>query len=384
MKKITLIYLIVLFLFLISCKKEEAVSKPYLKEGDYRGEYYPTKEWRGCKPEAIGFDSNKLEDVYNYANNPNITTQALIIIRKGYIFFEAYFNNFTQNSVHCSYSVAKSFSSALLGIAYYERKIKNLDEKIYNYFPDYKEYFDRDNTGLKREITIRNLLTMTSGIKWNEENYSRPENDVWLMIDEADDYFDYILSKPMRYEPGTDWNYSSGDSMLLSRIIEKSTGKDPFEYGKEKIFDKIGIKNITWEKDGVGHTITAWGIRTTARNFARFGYLYLKNGYWDGEQIIKKRWVEESLLPVSSHFPEELSMIDFYGYQWWLLPALENYQNYNIPPKTYLAWGLYTQQIFIIPEKELLIVRLGYDKDADNDEWHEAEFLNLVLTCMNN
>ncbi len=384
MKKITLIYLIVLFLFLISCKKEETVSKPYLKEGEYRGDYYPTEEWRECKPEAVGFDSSKLEDVYNYANNPNITTQALIIIRKGYIFFEAYFNNFTQNSVHCSYSVAKSFSSALLGIAYYERKIKNLDEKIYNYFPDYKEYFDRDNTGLKREITIRNLLTMTSGIKWNEENYSRPENDVWIMIDEADDYFDYILSKPMRYKPGTDWNYSSGDSMLLSRIIEKSTGKDPFEYGKEKIFDKIGIKNITWEKDGVGHTITAWGIRTTARNFARFGYLYLKNGYWDGEQIIKKRWVEESLLPVSSHFPEELSMIDFYGYQWWLLPALENYQNYNIPPKTYLAWGLYTQQIFIIPEKELLIVRLGYDKDADNDEWHEAEFLNLVLSCMNN
>ena len=382
MKKIALIYLIVLVLFLIACKKEETANKPYLKEGEYRGEYYPTEEWRECKPEAVGFDSNKLEDVYNYANNPNITTQALIIIRKGYIFFEAYFNNFTQNSVHCSYSVAKSFSSALLGIAYYERKIGSLDEKIYNYFPDYKNYFDRDNTGLKKEVTIRNLLTMTSGIKWNEENYSRPENDVWLMIDEADDYFDYILSKPMRYEPGTDWNYSSGDSMLLSRIIEKSTGKEPFEYGKEKIFDKIGIKNITWEKDGVGHTITAWGIRTTARNFARFGYLFLKNGYWDGEQIIKKKWVEESLLPVSSHYPEELSMIDFYGYQWWLLPALENYQSYNIPPKTYLAWGLYTQQIFIIPEKELLIVRLGYDKDADNDEWHEAEFLNLVLSCM--
>ncbi len=384
MKKIPLIYLILLILFLISCKKEKAVHKPYLKEGEYRGEYFPTEEWRECKPEAVGFDSNKLEEVYNYANNPDITTQALIIIRKGYIFFEAYFNNFTQNSVHCSYSVAKSFSSALLGIAYYERKIKSLDEKIYNYFPDYKEYFDRDNTGFKKVITIRNLLTMTSGIKWNEENYSRPENDVWIMIDEADDYFDYILSKPMRYRPGTDWNYSSGDSMLLSRVIEKSTGKDPFEYGKEKILDKIGIKNITWEKDGAGHTITAWGIRTTARNFARFGYLYLKNGYWDGEQIIKKRWVEESLLPVSSHYPEELSMIDFYGYQWWLLPALENYQSYNIPPKTYLAWGLYTQQIFVIPEKELLIVRLGYDNDADNDEWREAEFLNLVLSCMNN
>jgi CubicO group peptidase (beta-lactamase class C family) len=381
------VWIVLLFvIFFVGCRKEEEnkIYQPYLKGGDYKGEYYPSLKWRECKPENVGFDSTKLKEVYDYAANPKIKTQALIIIRKGYIFFETYLNNFSRDSLHYSYSVAKSFSSALIGIAYYDKLIDNLDDKIYNYFPKYKELFEGDDSSLKKEITIRNLLTMTSGLQWNEENYSIPENDAFIMIDTADDYFKYILSKSMRYRPGTDWNYSSGDSMLLSGIIEKATGLSPFEYGKKKIFEKIGIRNITWDKDNAGHTITAWGIRTTARNFAKFGYLYLKNGRWENKKIIDRRWIKESLIPVSKRYPEQLPIIDFYGYQWWLLPALENYKNYDILPKTYLAWGRFTQQIFVIPEKDIIIVRLADDKDYQHDDWREAEFLSILLKCLNN
>ncbi len=385
MKKAVWIILLII-IFSVGCRKDEEnkVYQPYLKTGEFRGEYYPTLKWRECKPESVGFDSVKLKRVYDYAANPDIKTQALIIIRRGYIFFEVYLNNFTKDSGHYSYSVAKSFSSALIGIAYYDKLIDSLDDKIYDYYPKYKELFEGNDSSLKKEITIRNLLTMTSGLQWNEENYSIPENDAFIMIDDSDDYFNYILSKPMRYPPGTDWNYSSGDSMLLSGIIEKATGSSPFEYAKKKIFGKIGIKNITWETDKAGHTITAWGIKTTARNFAKFGYLYLKNGIWENKPIIDKRWIKESLIPVSKRYPEELSSIDFYGYQWWLLPALENYRNYDIPPKTYLSWGRYTQQIFIIPEKEIIIIRLAHDTDYQRDDWREAEFLSIVLKCLNN
>lgn len=378
--KIINFYFLILLLFINYCSVENENTIPYyIKQGKYQGEYYPRSEWRECSPEEVGMSTENLKRVYDYAINPNITTQALLIIRKGYIVFELYLNGFSKNTGHYSYSVAKSFSSALIGIAYDKGYIKDLNSKIINYYKNYEYLF---NSEYKRNITIKNILTMTSGIEWNEEGYDRPENDVWIMIEEADDYFDYILSKPMRYEPGTDWNYSSGDSMLLSNVIKNSTGKTPFEFAKENLFNKIGINDISWEEDEAGHTITAWGILTTARNFAKFGYLYLKKGKWENEQIISKTWITESLKPVYSRY-KELDIIDFYGYQWWLLPALKNYKKYNLPQSTYLAWGLYTQQIFIIPEKDLLIVRLGHDTNADNDEWREAEFLNLVITSIN-
>jgi len=378
--KIIKFYFLILVIFINYCSIEnESITPYYIKQGKYQGEYYPSLEWRECSPEEVGMNTERLKDVYNYAINPKIKTQALLIIRKGYIVFELYLNEFSKNTRHYSYSVAKSFSSALIGIAYDRGYIKDLNSKIINYYKDYEDLFDSE---YKRNITIKNILTMTSGIEWDEEDYDYPENDVWKMIDEADDYFDYILSKPMRYKPGTDWNYSSGDSMLLSNVITISTGKSPFEFAKENLFNKIGINNISWEQDEAGHTITAWGILTTARNFAKFGYLYLKNGKWENEQVISKTWIDESLKPVSNRY-KELDIIDFYGYQWWLLPALKDYQRYNLPQSTYLAWGLYTQQIFIIPEKDLLIVRLGYDENAKNDEWREAEFLNLVINSIN-
>jgi len=383
MKKYFIPFFLIFLILFVSCKensKEENVSHFYLKKGKYEGEYFPTDGWRECSPEEVGFSSEKLEKVYEYAANPNITTQALILIRKGYIFFELYLNGFSRYSKHWSYSVAKSFTSALVGIACDEGLIKSLDEKIYEYYKsDYNQYFSGDDGDLKRMITIRNLLTMSSGIEWCEEEEGK-DDDAFKMM-EYEDYLKYVLEKPMRAEPGTYWYYSSGDPMLLSLVLEKATGKKPSEYAKEKLFDRIGMKDVYWAEDGKGHTITAWGIKTTARQFAKFGYLYLKNGKWEDKQIISESWVKHSVLPVSNYY-KSLPWVNFYGYLWWLLPALNDYQRYNLPQKTYLAWGLHTQQIFVIPEKELIIVRLGYETDERNDEWKEAEFLSIVMNAM--
>ena len=381
-KKVSVCFLLLFILFSFYCKKDESKSEipSYIKQGKYYGEYYPTDGWRECSPEEVGFSTEKLEKVYKYASNPSITTQALLIIRKGYIFFEAYLNGFSKKSLHWSYSIAKSFTSALVGIAYSDGCIDNLDRSIYDYYKDeYGEYFEGDGGNVKRRITIRNLLTMTSGIEWCEEEEGK-EDDAFKMM-EYSDYLKYVLEKPMRAEPGTFWYYSSGDPMLLSLIIEKATGKKPSDYAKEKIFKKIGIKNIFLAEDDMGHTITSWGIKTTAREFAKFGYLYLKRGKWEGQSIVSEDWIAQSLLPVKKHY-SELWRINFYGYLWWLLPALENYRQYNLPESTFLAWGLHNQQIFVIPEKELVIVRLGYDLNERYDDWREAEFLRLVLDSM--
>lgn len=318
--------------------------------------------------------SKKLLKVYEYAANPNIKTQALIIIRKGHIVGEGYFRDFTENSRHESFSVAKSFTSALIGIAIDKQLIPSVDEKVSHYYPEWQ---GNDTPEAKTRMTIKHLLTMTSGLKWNEDDYygDRSQNDVYIMIKSSKDYIRYVLERPIIHGPGEHWYYSSGDSMLLSGIIEKSTGTTAYQFAQRFLFAPLGLSEVIWLKDPAGHTITAWGIQATAREFAKFGYLYLRKGRWDSQKIVSEHWIQESLQPVSDDITK-------YGYQWWLLPALGGYETSNIPSQTFLAWGIYTQQIFVMPEEDILIVRLGNDRNPYDDEWREVEFLKLVLNSL--
>jgi CubicO group peptidase (beta-lactamase class C family) len=366
--------LFVLFLNLIYCHQTvetDAIGPEFLGKGNYLGEYWPTSGWRTCRPEEVGLSSDKLIEVYEYAANPHIRTQGIAIIRKGYIVGEGYFRGFTSRSRHESFSVAKSFSSALIGIAIDKDMIDNIDEKVSEFYPEWKRPGTQEE---KKRMTIKHLLTMTSGLQWNEEDYyrDRSQNDVYIMIGSVRDYIQYVLNKPTIHEPGQHWYYSSGDTTLLSGIIEKSTGMKAYDFALENLFEPMGLSDIIWLADPAGHTITAWGIQGTVREFAKFGYLYLKKGRWENQQLVPVNWVEESLQPISEN-------VEKYGYQWWLLPALRGYKEANIPAKTFLAWGIFTQQIFVIPEKELVIVRLGNDRNPAQDEWREVEFLSLVL-----
>ena len=163
--------------------------------------------------------------------------------------------------------------------------------------------------------------------------------------------------------------------MLLSGIIEKSTGMTATQFAQRYLFAPLGLSEAIWLRDPAGHTITAWGVQATAREFAKFGYLYLRKGRWDGQKIVSEHWIQESLKPVSDKITK-------YGYQWWLLPVFKDYETSNIPPNTFIAWGIYTQQIFVIPEEDIVIVRLGNDANPYDDEWREVEFLKLVLNSL--
>lgn len=380
MRKTSQIFLIVLILTSFigwqQTVSRDADAEQFLGKGDYRGKYWPTSGWRTCQPEEVGMSSEKLLKVYEHAANPKINTQGIAIIRKGYIVAEAYFDDFTLNSRHESFSVAKSFSSALIGIAIGQGLIKGVDETIAKYYPQWRT---PETPETKKRMTIEDLLTMRSGLQWNEDDYynDRSKNDVYIMIDSAKDYIQYVLNKPIIHEPGSHWYYSSGDSMLLSGVIEKSTGLTAYEFGRKYLFEPLGLSEVVWLADPVGHTITAWGIQGTLREFAKFGYLYLKKGKWGDKQVVPRNWVEESGQPVSAEVKK-------YGYQWWRLPALGDYENSKIPPDILIAWGIFTQQIFILPTKDLLIVRLGRDRDPYHDEWRETEFLTLVLNSLKN
>lgn len=374
--KRTLLTLLV-FIGLTGClgvSQKSAPSHPFLGSGDYRGEYWPTAGWRACRPEAVGLDPVKLIKAFDHAANPAIKTQGLVIVRKGYIVGEAYFGDFTVSSRKESFSVAKSFSSTLIGIAIDKGLIKGVDETVAKYYPQWQT---ADTPEAKKKMTIEDLLTMRSGLQWNEDDYykDRSRNDVYLMIDSAEDYVEYVLNKPIRHEPGTHWYYSSGDSLLLSGIIQKSTGLTAAEFARRYLFKPLGLTDMVWLADPSGQTITAWGIQGTLREFAKFGYLYLKKGRWEDRQVVSREWVRKSGEPVSEDVKK-------YGYQWWRLPAMEGHASSRIPPDILIAWGIFTQQIFILPTQELLIVRLGQDPDPYHDEWREVEFLSLVLDSL--
>ncbi len=379
--RLKLFLISVIMLFLISCGGGEvaiSVGDPpvysFLGSGDCKGEYFPTDQFRECTPEQVGMNSEKLVKVYNYAANPEIKTEGLIIIKNNYIVLEAYLNGFSPDKLHESYSIAKSITSCLVGIAIDKGYIQSENQPVYPYF---EKWENLPETDLRKKITIRHLLTMTSGLEWNEEDYygDTSKNDAFIMYQTAENYIDYVLNKECVQIPGTRWYYSSGDTMLLSGVIQKAVMTSPEQFAKENLFDKMGIKKYYWEKDKAGNSVTAWGIGLTLREYAKFGLLYLNNGYWDGERIVSGEWVEKSSSPCSSS-------VNWYGYSWWRIPIFENYFHLGLPSDIYFAWGIYTQQIFIIPDYKIVVVRLGNDNNPQNDKWVETEFLKLVIDCV--
>lgn len=372
-KRVLALLLMVVYclVFLPGCTKNN--RDPFVCSGSYMGEYWPTTGWRTCTPEEVGMNSEKLNKVYKYAANPNINTYGLVIVKNGYIVGEAYFQGFSSTSRFRSYSIAKSFLSSLFGIAIDQKLIESVDEKASKYLT---EWTNPEHKEEKRRMTIRHLLTMSSGLEWNEEDYygDTSRNDVFLM-DKAPDYLEYALARPASLEPGTRWYYSSGDSMLLSGILERAVNKTAFQFAREHLFKPMGVERITWDCDPAGHTIGGWGIRTAIRDYAKFGYLYLKKGEWDGRQVVPRQWVEASTGPAGNG-------ITWYGYQWWLGSAMSGFQDSIIPPGLFFAFGIYAQQMFVIPEKDIVIVRTGNDANHKNDEWREVEFLTLVLESL--
>ena len=370
------LFLLLFMVLLMGCGPEK--TDPQLGPHSHPPEYWPTDDWRSIDPAEVGMDAVGLQQTYDYVANPNINAQGFVVIRNGYIVLEGYFGKFNMNSRHESFSAAKSFTSALIGIAIEEGYLSGVDETIGAFFPQLNE---PGMDEAKKEITIKHLLTMTSGLEWNEDDYlDLFRNDAIRMLFSTD-LIGYVLDKPLLYEPGEHWYYSTGDSMLLSGVIQNAIDMTAYQFALEHLLKPIGLSQIRWLQVRPGYTHGGMGIQATVREFAKFGHLYLNKGRWDSRQVVPETWVEESLAPVRSPSNGEV-ISDEYGYQWWLLPSLIGYEHSIIPPSTFLAWGIFSQQIFIIPEEDIVAVRVGWDIYSQTDEWDEIEFLTLILKAI--
>jgi CubicO group peptidase (beta-lactamase class C family) len=270
----------------------------------------------------------------------NNRSVAFLIIRNDSLLYENYYRGYTASSTVASFSAAKSYTSALIGAAIADGYIKNIDEPVTNYLTELKnkESFD--------QITIRHLLLMTSGIRANESYYNPFGQAAKLYY--GRNLGAYCNRLSVEYPPGTRFAYRSVNTQLLGLIVEKATGKTVTEYMYDRVWRHLGTEyDASWsiDKKNDGMEKTFCCINAKARDFAKFGRLYLHQGNWNGTQLLPATWISESTTPSRDN-----GAVPYYGYQWW------------ITRRGYEANGLHGEYIYVCPQKNLIIVRLGEDE----------------------
>jgi len=274
-------------------------------------------------------------------------TAGLVILQNGNVRLERYGQEFNADGRWTSFSVAKSFTSTLVGAAIQDGHIKSLEDKVSQYIPDLRgSAYD--------EVTVRQLLTMSSGVKWNED-YEDPAADVAKFSNAKsepgmDATVSYMRKLPRAHPPGTVWHYNTGETNLLGVLVSSATGKPLAQYLQERIWHPAGMAAMaTWLQGKTGHEIAGCCIQAATRDFARFGLFVLANGYVAGRQIVPATWFAEATR----------KQIDIgapgkgYGFQWW------TYDDGAVA-----ARGIFGQGIFIDPQRNLII--------ASNSNWTRA------------
>jgi len=284
-----------------------------------------------------------------------------------YNYFDPTWHPYYHGSdLHSMQSVSKTVSSVILGIAITRGDFKaGLDTPLLNYFDAAKVKNVDDR---KRRIRLRDVLTMSTGLDWNENvPYDDPRSDSSLM-EATDDWVRYVIDKPMAQEPGKLFNYSSGVSELLAYVFQKETGQDIEKYGEKYLFTPLGIKHY-WKRTPLGVVDTEGGLYLNGADLAKIGYLYLHDGMWNGKRVVSKEWVKQSLSP----------LIDAddgfkYGFKWWLLPRTDR------PGYIWAAIGFGGQRLMVFPEEDMIAVFTGWS--ILKDPVSERELVSRILPAV--
>ncbi|MFO1079529.1 MAG: serine hydrolase [Reyranellaceae bacterium] len=341
--------------------------------------------WKLATPAEVGLDAARLCTLDAVlAQWPKANVHAVVVVRNGKLVMERYFAgdderwgdklgrvDFGPTVKHDLRSITKSVTSLLVGIALAEGKFPALDSAVLDSFPDYADLA----TPEKRRITFRHLLTMSSGLAWDEDRpWDDPRNDEASMI-LATDPLRYILSRPVAYPPGAVYAYFGGSTSLLGEVLVRSTGRPLRDYAREKLFGPLDAPDFEWLDAGVSHRLGAFGsLRMRPRDAAKLGRLLLADGQWNGRQIVPAGWSAESTRPRING-----EGLFFYGYQWWLGRSF-------IGGRT-LEWtagvGLGGQRLYIVPALDLVVmITAGYYRGGPQGAIPSAILNRVVLPAV--
>lgn len=342
---------------------------------------WPTSGWATATPAAVGINGKVLDSIdaeiragrYGYVDR-------FLVIRRGQLVFDRsyaqpydsvygdsarlarglrlhhptgafnYFNpwwhpHYRRGNLHTLQSVTKTITSMVIGVAITRGEFPAIDTPVLAFFDTtaVKHLDDR-----KRRMTLRDVLTMRAGMDWNE---NLPYADTANTTDQLEGSYDWVrftIDRPMSEAPGTRFNYSSGATQLLAHVFHRATGTDIEEYAARHLFAPLGITSWFWKRTPAGIIDTEGGLYLDARDLAKLWYLYLRDGQWEGRQLVSRQWVRESVTPA---VPLGAARGSGYGYKWWI------YRNPVDTARTMWAGsGFGGQRPIIVPEKDLIVV----------------------------
>ncbi len=313
---------------------------------------YPGKDWGESKQG----DFAKLDDDLAAARST-----CFAVIKDGELVHDAYWAGASERSTRPAYSITKSVTAILVGMAADEGKL-TLDDRASTYIPAWR-------TTAARDVTIRDLLSNTSGRHWDyATDYSQ-------MVRRASDKTAFAIGLGQDNKPGTTWDYNNSAVQTLEAVLQKATGEDVAAYAKGSLFDPIGLRDTTWAHDRVGNTTTYSGIESSCHDLARIGYLMMRSGAWDGKQLVSKQFVTEATRSSSQ-------LNAAYGLLWWVnrpgrvitieqaagfskdKPPYDGQLAPGVPDDTFWALGYGNQFVAVIPSEGVVAVRMGSRPDT--------------------
>lgn len=327
---------------------------------EHQEKYWPTSAWRTLSPQTFGLRQEDFDPLRRAAQEEE-RFHSLLIVRSGYIVFEEYYHGWSQNHYHNVNSVTKSVTSALVGIALREKKIRSLDQSLFSFFPEYASFGEQEK---RNAIHLHHLVSLTSGFTLLGDAAAFLEQTATL---------EGMLRRPVSREPGQKFSYDDIDIHLIAHILTRATGMPLANFAQQYLFEPLGIwhdeqgqiypwqhgmaradnphpcglwndrSDHLWSIDRQGNEIGGFGLQLTTREMAKLGYLYLQQGMWDGQQLIPAAYVQASLRTYSST-PWGMG----YGYCWYL----ERFREQN----SFWAIGFGGQLIVCFPDLDVVLV----------------------------
>ncbi|SDS40586.1 serine hydrolase [Gramella sp. MAR_2010_147] len=307
------------------------------------------QEWAFAEAYNQTEATSTLDSLHN-----ELETAAFLIIKKDSIWFEKYYNGYNEKSKTNSFSMAKSLVTALMFKAIQDGHLENINQPVGDFFPQ----FDK-------ELTIGDLASMSSGLNWNENYYNPFASTARAYFDE--NIREQILELEVIEKPGKEFKYLSGNTQLLGMVLEKATGKSLSNYLSESFWKPLGMNDdALWQLDSEasGMEKAYCCISSNARNFAKFGKLFINNGTWNGKQLLDSAYIAKASIPRFKTTP-------YYGYGFWLSDHLDK--------EIFYMRGVLGQYVIIVPEDDLVIVRLGRKLiRSTNGDKHYKDFYMYI------
>ena len=317
---------------------------------------FPEQEWESKTPDSVAIESEKVEYLFDLAFQDQ-ATQSAVLIKNGYIIKERYSESFDQESYGTSWSMAKSFYAALIGISIDRGEINSLDDKV----SDYVDYYNDERS----EITIRQILNMTSGLDF-------PKNEHESMFFRHDQIA-YVKDVGVEKLPEQVFEYNNVNSMIVGEILKNATGISAEILLEDRIFKPIGIDKFTLWKDGSGNPMTYCCIDMSARDYSRFGLLFSRKGKWHNEQIISENYVNETFTPYWGQTPNWWTDENRgYSLHWWI-------SKYDNDAKIFNASGKFGQYIFVDHENDIIFTRITkyHPMPGSRQNWGFLKYIDV-------